>query len=103
MVHSLGGPEKPTGAILDLSLGWPRPSRALLSGKGGPPVGDITIRYDPPRRGRVIPLAVHNKKAHEDVEDGGSRSKLTEGPRPKADLRPTGVNHHMLTCTLRKV
>ena len=38
----------------------------------GPNVGNMTIRYDPPRRGRVIPLAVHNKKAHEDVEDGGS-------------------------------
>ena len=33
----------------------------------GPNVGDITIGYDPPRRGRVIPLAVHNEKAQEDV------------------------------------
>ena len=35
-------------------------------------VGDITIGYDRPRRGRVIPLAVHNEKALEDVEDGSS-------------------------------
>ena len=55
-------------------------------------VGDITIGYDPPRRGRAIPLAVHNDKAHEDVEDGGSRNRLTEGPKPKGDLRPTGIN-----------
>ena len=35
-------------------------------------VGDITIGYDPSRRGRVIPLVVHNEKAQEDAEDGGS-------------------------------
>ena len=35
-------------------------------------VGDITIGYLPPRRGRVIPLAVHNKKTQEDAEDGSS-------------------------------
>ena len=35
-------------------------------------VGDMTIGYDPPRRGRVIPMAVHQDKAREDVEDGGS-------------------------------
>ena len=35
-------------------------------------VGDITIRYDPPRRGRVIPMAVHQDEAHDDIEDGGS-------------------------------
>ena len=27
-----------------------------------PPVGDITIRYDPPRRGRVIPMMIHDVK-----------------------------------------
>ena len=35
-------------------------------------VGDMTIGYDPPRRCRVIPVAGHNEKAQEDVEDGGS-------------------------------
>ena len=35
-------------------------------------VGDMTIGYDPPRRGRVIPMAVYINKAHEYVEDGGS-------------------------------
>ena len=35
-------------------------------------VRDITIRYDPPRRGRVIPMAVHQDEAHDDIEDGGS-------------------------------
>lgn len=42
----------------------------------GPNVGVITIRYGLPRRGWVIPLAFHNEKAQEDVEDGGSWSKL---------------------------
>ena len=36
------------------------------------PVGDIAIGHDPPRRDRVIPIAVHQDEAHEDVEDGGS-------------------------------
>ena len=49
-------------------------------------VGDITIGCDTPRRGRVIPLAVHNDKAHEDVEDGGSWSRLTKGPKPTRRL-----------------
>ena len=35
----------------------------------------MTIRYDPPRRGRVIPMAVHQNKAHEDVEDSGLGSR----------------------------
>ena len=35
-------------------------------------VGDMTIRYDPPRRGRVIPMAVHLNEAQEYIEDGGS-------------------------------
>ena len=35
-------------------------------------VGDITIGYDPPRRGLVIPLVVHDERAQKDVEDGGS-------------------------------
>ena len=38
----------------------------------GPNVGDMTIRYDPPRSGRVIPMAVHQYEAHEEIEDGGS-------------------------------
>ena len=66
----------------------------------GPNVGDITIGYDPPSRGRVIPLEVRNDKAH---EDGGSRSKLTEGPRPKGDLRPTGINHHMFNMYVKEI
>ena len=37
-----------------------------------PVVGDITIGYDPPRRGRVIPMTIHQDEAHGDVEDGGS-------------------------------
>ena len=44
------------------------------------PVGDITIRYDLPRRGRVIPMAVHQYEAHEDIEDGGSQARA-QGPR----------------------
>ena len=32
---ALGGPGKPAGEILDLSLGWPRPGQALLPSKGG--------------------------------------------------------------------
>ena len=68
----------------------------------GPNVGDITTGYDAPRKGRVMPLAAHNDKAHEDVEDGGSRSRLIGGPRPKGDLRPTGVNRHIcMTCVVR--
>ena len=39
---------------------------------GSSPVGDITIRYDPPRRGRVIPMVVNQYEAYEDFEDGGS-------------------------------
>ena len=37
----------------------------------GPNIGDMTVRYDPPRRGRVIPMAVHQYEGHEDIEDGG--------------------------------
>ena len=32
------------------------------------PVGDMTIRYDPPRRGRVIPMAVHLNEAQEYIK-----------------------------------
>ena len=35
-------------------------------------VGDMTIRYDPLRRGRVIRMAVHLNEAQEDIKDGGS-------------------------------
>jgi len=38
----------------------------------GPNVGDMTITYDPPRRGRVIPMAVFLNRAQEDINDGGS-------------------------------
>ena len=65
------------------------------------PVGDITIVYDPPRRGRVIPLVACYDKAH---EDGGSRSRPAKGPKPKGDLRPIGVNRHIcMTCIVRQV
>ena len=46
----------------------------------GPNVGDMTIRYDPPRRGQVIPMVVRQYKAHEDIEDGGSQARA-QGPR----------------------
>ena len=35
-------------------------------------VGDITTRYDPSGRGRVIPMAIHNLKPKMMLEDGGS-------------------------------
>ena len=43
----------------------------------GPNVGDITTRYD---RGRLIPMAVHQYEAHEDIEDGSSQARA-QGPR----------------------
>ena len=33
-----------------------------------PIVGDMTIGYGPPRRGRVIPMAVHLDEAHKYVK-----------------------------------
>ena len=30
-----------------------------------PTVGDITIRYDPPKRGRIIPMTTHHNEAHD--------------------------------------
>ena len=45
----------------------------------------MTIGYDPHRRGRVIPMAVHHNRAHEDVEDGDLRRRLVK--RPKAQRR----------------
>ena len=47
-------------------------------------VGDMTIRYDPPRRGRVIPVAVHLNEAQVDINDGGSYVGLVEGLSPNA-------------------
>ena len=65
-----------------------------------PVVGDITIGYDPPRRGRVIPTVVHPYKAREDVEYCGS----CKGLKPKGDLGPIGVNRHMcMTYIVRQV
>ena len=43
------------------------------------PVGDITIRYDPPRRGRVIPMAIH------EAQDRFGRWRFSQ--RPKAQRR----------------
>ena len=60
--------------------------------------------YDPPRRGRVIPMAVHQDKAREDVEDCGLDSRLTKDPKPKGGLRPIGVNRHIcMTYIVRQV
>ena len=62
-------------------------------------VGDITTRYDPPRRGRVIPTAIHHMKPETTFEDGGS----VKGPRPKGGLRPVEINRHMyMTCIVRQ-
>ena len=65
----------------------------------GPNVGDITIRYDPPRRGRVIPMAIQDMKPKTTLEDGGS----VKGPKPKGDSRPVEINRHMyVTCIVRQ-
>ena len=67
-------------------------------------VGDMTIGYDPPRRGRVISMAVHLNRAHEYVEDGGSGSRLVKGPKPEGGLRPVSVNRDVyVTCIVRHV
>src|SRR5215216_3808035 len=50
-------------------------------------VGDIVFGCNPPRRGRFIPMAVHQDKAHEDIEDGGPCSRLTKDPKPKGELK----------------
>lgn len=64
----------------------------------------MTIGYDPPRRGRVIPMAVHHNKAHEDVEDGDFSRRLIRGPKPKGGLRPISVNRHVcMTWVIRYV
>ena len=47
-------------------------------------VGDVTIRYDPPRRDRVMTMAIHNMKPKTILEDGGS----VKGPSPKATQGP---------------
>ena len=36
------------------------------------PVGDKTIKYDPSRRGGVIPMAVHLNEAQGHINNGGS-------------------------------
>ena len=46
------------------------------------PVRDITLRYDPPKRGWVIPLAVHYE------EDQGSPRHEDDGSRRQAWIRP---------------
>ena len=50
----------------------------------GPNVGDMTIGYDPPRRGRVIPMAVHQDEAYEDVKMADHEADLLNGQSPKA-------------------
>ena len=50
----------------------------------GPNVGDMTIGYDPPRRGRVIPMAVHLDKAHEYVKVAVHEVGLLRGPNREA-------------------
>ena len=63
----------------------------------------MTIGYDPPRRGRVILMTVHQDKAREDVEYGGSDSRLTKDLKPKGGLGPIGINRHMcMTCIERQ-
>ena len=44
----------------------------------------MTIGYDPPRRGRVILVAVHLDKAHEYVKVAAHEVGLLKGPNRKA-------------------
>ena len=63
-------------------------------------VGDITTRYDPARRGRVIPMAIHHMKPMRIFKMGVQ----DKGPRPKGDLRPVEINRLMYkTCIVRHV
>ena len=48
----------------------------------GPNVGDITTGYDPPRRGRVMPLAAHDEEAQEDVKMLVHRASLLKAQGP---------------------
>ena len=63
-------------------------------------VGDMAIRYDPPRRGRVIPMVVHLNEAQEHINNGGSYIDLVEGPKPEGGLRPMGINRHVYRLVL---
>ena len=45
-------------------------------------VGDISIRYDPPRRGRVIPMMILDMKPKKILKIA------VHNTRPKGDLRP---------------
>ena len=66
-------------------------------------VGDMTIGYDPPRRVRVIPMAVYQDKAHEDVKMAVHEEDLLRARSPRGDLRPIGVNRHIcMTCVVRQ-
>ena len=65
-------------------------------------VGDMTIGYDPPRRGQVSPMAVHLNEAQEHINNGGSYIDLVEGPKPEGGLRPVVVNrYNIITCIIR--
>ena len=73
MERASGAVERDSGAVVMGSCGVGSGADKIGTELPGTKfVGDITIGYDPPRRGRVIPMAVHQYKAHEDVEDGGS-------------------------------
>ena len=63
----------------------------------------MTIGYDPPKRGRVIPMAVHQDEAHADVKMVVHEADLLKGPEPKGGLKPISVNHHVcVTCIVRQ-
>ena len=52
----------------------------------GPNVGDITIEYKPPRRGRIILMTITSIEAHEDMEDGTLWRRLNKKAQiPRAD------------------
>ena len=50
----------------------------------GPNVGDITIGYDPPRRGRVILMAVHKTKPKKTLKMAVHEADLLRARSPKA-------------------
>ena len=67
----------------------------------GPNVGDITIEYKPPKRGRFMFIRI---EAYEDKEYGALLKKLG-GPEPKGGSGPIYINRHEicnLCCKLGK-
>ena len=49
-------------------------------------VGDITIEYKPPRRGRVMLIVIYSYLAHKEKEYGALRKRSnTKAQGPKAD------------------